>query len=53
MGRVKQKDSHGHIFCRFHLNIIIEENVFLKKNNKSKVTTLDHLWKNKKIKLEH
>lgn len=36
MGGVKQKDSDGHIFCRFHLNIIIEENVFFlkKKNNK-------------------
>ena len=56
MGGVKQKDSDGHIFCRFHLNIIIEENVFFfkkKKTIKSKVT-LDHLlWKNKQIKFEH
>ena len=36
MGAVKQKDSDGHIFCRFHLNIIIEENVFLKKKKNNK-----------------
>ena len=36
MGGVKQKDSDGHIFCRFHLNIIIEENVFLKKKKNNK-----------------